>query len=370
MMEVEAGTVNGEEYRKKSGKWRFPLALVLVCLVGFGIGAGGFWIYNHFAHAPAESNPAVAENSAPTTPVAGTEKATVTCPLCGLPLEKLPASRPWAVMIDNAAAARPPHGLEEAEMVFECPVEGGMTRLMAVYYHQKPGRIGPVRSIRPYFLDLAQGIGAVATHCGGSPEALRRIREQRLPDIDEISNPAYFSRNPAQAEPHNLYTTGELLQKASQDRKLNKELALENWRFAQTADFWAAVTDEAKVLSIQYGRLAEEVKYVFDPSRAAYLRYNGGQAHLDAESGRQLAAANIVVLQMTGRVTDSAGRLQINTTGKGKALVLSQGKKIEATWSKSSAANDLLLMDITGKKVSLAPGLTWIQVVLPTNKVE
>ena len=101
-------------------------------------------------------------------------EAPPSCPYCGRSVVKGPVGPPVAVMVDNHPGARPQSGLNQACLVFEAPVEGGITRFMAVYGHgQEVPKIGPVRSIRPYFVRLAKSLGAVLAHCGGSYRGLR-----------------------------------------------------------------------------------------------------------------------------------------------------------------------------------------------------
>ena len=362
------GTGSGGEPGGKAGpipgRWRFPLALISTVALGLLLGAGGYWALNLRDSAPPEPPPA-SQSAEAASPLV---RSSVVCPLCGASLERMPATRPLAVMIDNLPAARPPSGLEEADLVYEAPAEGGVTRLMPVFYHQKPGKIGPVRSVRPYYITLAQEHQAIIVHCGGSQEALEQIKSQNIASIDELLGIRYFWRSTQRSEPHNLYSSSEMLEQAAKELKLQKGVKLPA-RVFMNPDTSPAGGIPAASLSLDYGSSSSEVRYVYDPSQRMYLRFNGGSPHRDADSGRQLAAANVVVQYVSGRVLDAEGRLQLGVLGTGKAEIHTRGQKIEATWAKSSPAARTVFKDRQGQEVAFAPGTTWVQLVTPQVRV-
>ncbi|MBX6377348.1 MAG: DUF3048 domain-containing protein, partial [Clostridia bacterium] len=118
-----------------------------------------------------------------------------------------PPPGPLAVAVDNAPAARPPAGLRQADVIYEVLAEGGVTRFLAVFVTQGADRVGPVRSARPYLVDLAWAHGAPLAHAGGSPAALAALRRRPALDLDEIGRVggAYW-REPGRRAPHNLFT--------------------------------------------------------------------------------------------------------------------------------------------------------------------
>lgn len=345
-----------------AGRWRFPLVLAAVAAVGILLGAGVYLAFNLRNGEPNE--PAV---TAPIDTPAPPPKAEVYCPLCGAAVDSLPTGRPLAVMIDNLVAARPQSGLESADLVYEAPAEGGITRLMPVFYHQKPGKIGPIRSARPYFITLAREHQAVYIHCGGSSDALTMLKNKSIASINEFGASKYFWRSPQRKEPHNLYSSSEMLEQAVNDRKMQKEVKMAARQFLQPDAVTAGVLAES--FNIDYGINSHEVRYVYDAAEKVYKRFQGGSPQKDADSGRQLAAANVIVQQVSGKVLDDEGRMQLGVTGSGKATVYTGGKKIEATWSKSSAEARTVYKDQQGAEVALAPGTTWVQLATPSVRV-
>ncbi|MEC2346879.1 DUF3048 domain-containing protein, partial [Paenibacillus barengoltzii] len=112
-----------------------------------------------------------------------------TAPLTGLPLEEPLTRRPLAIMINNAPAARPQSGLIDADVVYEVLAEGGVTRLVSIFHSQADNaKIGPIRSIRPYMIDLGESYHGVLVHAGASNEAFAILQRQHKEDLDEITN--------------------------------------------------------------------------------------------------------------------------------------------------------------------------------------
>lgn len=367
--ETETGMGGRSGAAKKNGRWQYPLLLVLVICLGLALGAGGYWALNIRENSKGAGE-AAGEKAATSIPLLPEVPATVACPLCGEELNKLPGGRPLAVIIDNLPGARPQSGLADAEVVYECPVEGGLTRLLAVFYHQTPGKVGPIRSARPYFLTLAQELQAVLVHCGGSPESLETIEKQGLFTLDEIKNAAVFWRSAERREPNNLYSSGSELRAAVQAKGANKSVKFSSWRFASAKEKPSS-GEAALQVTIKYGTAGSEVKFVYSADANKYLRYNGGQPHRDAESGEQLAAANVVVQFADGQVQDAEGRLSLGITGSGRAVVFTGGQRIEAVWSKAGAGQRTVYKTAQGgKEIVFTPGPTWVEIVTSGTRVE
>ncbi|MGH9856995.1 MAG: DUF3048 domain-containing protein, partial [Acidobacteriota bacterium] len=110
------------------------------------------------------------------------------------------------VMIENSPDARPQAGLQQAGVVFEAIAEGGITRFLTLFQESKPEYIGPVRSVRPYYLDFLKPFDAPIAHAGGSGAALSQLRSQKFKDLEAFQNPNYYQRVSNRYAPHNLYT--------------------------------------------------------------------------------------------------------------------------------------------------------------------
>ncbi|UUZ92237.1 DUF3048 domain-containing protein [Paenibacillus sp. P25] len=145
------------------------------------------------------------------TPPPAPAKAVYRAPLTGLETPEPVTRRPVMVMVNNHPAARPQSGLSQADLVYECLAEGEITRLVAIFQSRSfPDPIGPVRSIRPYFIELGKGFGALQVHAGGSPDGYAQLEREHIPELDEITNAGpSFWRESFRKAPHNLYTNLE-----------------------------------------------------------------------------------------------------------------------------------------------------------------
>lgn len=268
----------------------------------------------------------------------------------------------YGVMIDNHPDARPQSGLAQASLVYEIPVEGGLTRFMAVFDASSTvDQIGPVRSARLYFEELADGLEAVYAHVGGSPEALDQAKTWKgFRDLNEFYNGGYFWRSKSRAAPHNVYTKVDLLRDAFV-KKAWENGSFVPWKYVP--DAFATTTQKGMSLpSISYP--AElPIRWTFDPSTGSYERTDGKTLKKDLD-GTVIEAKNVVILETEGSVIDDYGRLKIRTTGKGQATVYRDGKEFHGVWKRVQGEH-LRFETIDGADLLFRPGPTWIQVVLP-----
>jgi len=153
-----------------------------------------------------------------------TEQPKYIAPLTGEPSDHEIKDRIIGVMINNHAKARPQSGLHQADIVYELLTEGMITRFVAFYQSHLPEVIGPVRSIRPYFIELMNGFDAIITHAGASEQAYAVLKNSSLPDLDEIKNAGEaFWRESFRVPPHNVYTSAEKIQQAAKKRGYRSE---------------------------------------------------------------------------------------------------------------------------------------------------
>lgn len=280
-----------------------------------------------------------------------------------------PAEAPYlAVIIDNHAEARPASGLNAASVVYEAPAEAGITRLLAIYPSGAGvAQVGPVRSVRPYYIDWAAEYGALLAHVGGSPEALARLKADRDPvtDLNEFWNGANFWRSSDRRAPHNTYTSSVLLEKAAA-RKDASAKQLASWRFKD--DVPAAERPAEASLLVGSKASGYEVKWRYVPADNAYERIQGGV--LQRDGGEAVMARNIVVQLTKVTVIDDVGRRRIQTTGEGQAVFALDGQTYRGTWRKASAAARTRFYDASGTELRLNRGVTWIEVVPDNTEVK
>jgi hypothetical protein len=271
----------------------------------------------------------------------------------------------FAIMIDNHYTARPSAGLAASPLVYEALVEGGITRYLAFYPRGSSAeRIGPVRSARPYYMDWAAELDAVYAHVGGSPAALERLRDEPgWHDLNQYWNGKYFWRDQVRHAPHNVYTSGELLDKAWAVKFADGVAAVEvtTWPYkneAALADRPTAVPD----VVIDYSSDIHEVAWRYDRVSNSYQRELGGEPHRD-EDGSPIAAKNVIIQYHPTAVIDAVGRRRIDTTGQGNGYVLSDGQAVPAVWNKSAVSSRTRYFTEDGDEIHLNVGTTWVEVV-------
>jgi hypothetical protein len=279
-----------------------------------------------------------------------------TSPITGLPLEEVGSV--CAVSIGNNPSARPQSGLNDADLVYEVLAEGGITRYLAIFHSEASSKIGPVRSARPYLALLAKEWGAVFAHCGGDPKDLEPIREWQIVDADEFKHSSLYWRDSSRKAPDNLYTNVDNLREI-QSSDLTEP--------SQMYDFgeWTDTPEDG--LKIVYNN-NYAVQYVYNDHK--YLRYviEKGKAkeHCDLDTDKPIEVSNIIVQFADHKVVYSDLGLAITLIGEGPAMYLLGGSYQEGAWKKESVDDPTIFYTAEGKRITLAPGQTWIQIV-PTD---
>lgn len=320
-------------------------------------------------------------------------------PLTGLFSTGQKDARPIAVMVENSPAARPQSGLGDADVVVEILAEGDITRFTAFYHSRSPVKVGPVRSIRPYYVDLAAAMDAVLVHAGWSQEAMNRVAAGGVDHFDEVyGDGVYYWRSPDRKQPHNLYTSIEGIRRGMDKKRLrsawtpvqptfgtgnaggearmsgaDRESGTDgrlggSGKAAEAASAAAAAGGGGEAVRLPYSA-GYAVGYTYDAASGQYLRRMNGMPHGDAEMGQQLTAANVLVCRSTHKVTDSAGRRQVDVQGPGSGYVLSGGKVQAAVWQLRDGLVRAYAAD-GQQEIPLAPGVTWIQFVPEAMAVE
>lgn len=275
------------------------------------------------------------------------------------------------VMIDNHPDSRPESGISKAKIVYEAPVEGGLTRYLAIFdSRQAVAEVGPVRSARAYFLDWLQEYGnGLYMHSGGSPEALSLIKSRKIFDANEFYWGEYYWRNQQRVAPHNLYTSSDNWGKIV-DRYGNTSTlfgADKAWKYTRLLGQTSGKYGGLKIpFSDDY-----MVAWIYDAKKLNYTRSINGSKEIDKD-GSQVSARNILV-QITSVKEingDDKGRVEVVTLGSGDAIILKKGSVIYGTWKKSSLASRTRFYDKNKKEVLLAPGNTWVEVVPKDSNIQ
>lgn len=264
-----------------------------------------------------------------------------------------------AIMIENSPDARPQSGIKQSGVVYEAIAEGGITRFLILYQQDKPQLVGPVRSLRMYYVDWLAPYNASVAHVGGSLFALQEVRNGKYRDIDQFFNAGTYWRATDRYAPHNVYTSFKNID------DLNKAKGYTSSEFTAfpRADGKPAEKPNASSVSINISSPMYNSTYKYDAKTNSYARSQGGAPHLDREAG-QIAPSVIIALKVNmNLVMEDGYREQITTTGKGEAIIFQNGTAQTVTWSKPDRASQISFIDADGKPVSLVRGQTWISAV-------
>jgi hypothetical protein len=277
--------------------------------------------------------------------------------------------RGLAVVIDNAREARPQSGLELADVVIEVPVEGGLTRFLAIMPYEGIDLVGPIRSARPYLVELAEEYQAVLVHAGGSEEALQLIKEKKLDHLDEIKGgplvEVAFWRVSDRAKPHNLFASSDSLRRAG----LNYYDMVTPPPLRSGVSFQEEISGTpVNEVTIFYPNRDTLARFEYNQERRVFERYTAERPHLTA-SGEQLTAANLIIQFVPFRYLDGEGRLHLMMHGDGKALIMRDGKMLSGQWHKMPGGFTSFT-DENGKEIPLLEGPTWVQIVCKGTRVD
>jgi hypothetical protein len=292
-------------------------------------------------------------------------------PLTGLPLPPgRSGGRPIIVCINNDYAARPQFGTSQADVVYEYLMEGyGITRFSALFYGADSAQVGPVRSARliNYYMGALYDAGMV---CSGASDPVRYSLKHEAPfpyldiDLDDASNTRYTvsigtdyrTRLRADTNRVRAWLSGAGLDKAA---------SIRGFTFGGLPGGGVPATS----ITIPYPRATgSQVSYLYDGS-GRYLRSLGGAAHLDGNSGAQIAVDNVIVQivphEATNIVEDSLGStsIRLNLFGSGPAIVFREGQAFVGTWRSESRGDTPRFFDGAGNEIALKPGKSWISIV-------
>lgn len=323
--------------------------------------------------------------------------------------------RPLVVMIENHEDSRPQSGLQNADIVYEAMAEGGITRFMAVFYcnavkgSSQKYDVGPVRSARTYFLDLASEYAdyPLYAHVGGSncsapldPKTGRAVgpctTDKRALAIEQIASYGWNNQGTwgdlsqfslpykvCRREPertgqvrdteHTMYCSTKELWNVAENRGLTNMTKVKNtswdksfrpWLFNQADSSANSITDPSFSFDFWTGFKAYSVVWNYDKSTNSYIRSNGGQKQIDFNTQQPITSKNVII-QFTKehRSVDEHLHNLYDVVGTGKGLLFQNGTRTEINWSKSSRTARTIFKDNSGKEINFIPGLTWVEIL-------
>lgn len=326
------------------------LSIVALALVGFFI-----WFFSDKPETAPDNTQVLGDNSVQTFQN-----------LTGEMLERDQAQkRPLAIVIENYPDARPQSGLNQADIVYETLAEGGITRFLAIYQSKTSEKLGPVRSARPYFAEIAQEYKAIFAHVGGSDEVLADIKNNKYPNIldaNEYYLEKYFNRISSRAAPHNVYTSTQKLYEYLSRSETPILSDIPVWKYGELNTSQASSTP-VDYINADFSLPEYKVRFDYDSATDSYLRSLAGKPHKDAESKQQLSSKNVIVMMapIADIPNDPKLRVTINLNGNGKAYIFRNHSMIEGTWQKNNGRTNFY--GPSGEEVTLAQGNTWVMIM-------
>ncbi len=289
---------------------------------------------------------------------------TLTSPPAPEPEPEPDHTRPLAIMIDNHPDARPQSGIAKADVVWEAPVEGGLTRDLAIFRSASATEIGPVRSARPYFLRWAREYDALYAHVGGSDEALAELASGALglDDVNEFSNGSTFWRDSRRSAPHNTYTSSQRLKALIDKKQWSPTTEAVD---ATSREREAATGTPATIVTAVATTGGDAIEFRWDDEASGYALWRRGRQMRDRD-GTPIMPRTVVVLPM-GMVDISdphaKGLIGLQTIGTGDAVVFRNGVAQTGFWEKKSPAEPTRVMDANRQRIPFSEGQIWYVVI-------
>lgn len=290
--------------------------------------------------------------------------------------------RPIAIMLNNIVNACPQAGIARADVIYEAPVEGGITRLMGIFEdYTDMEKIGSVRSCRDYYVRYALEFNAFYMHFGQAVYAFDLLNSDKVDNISglEMQEQAgklngyagedIFYRTSDRPSPHNVYTSEESIKTAIERKKYNTDYDADyhgHYKFAEDGETISLKGGSATY--VEPGYEFNHPNFEYHEDDGLYYRSQYGDAQIDQLTGDQLTYTNLVFQVSEWENYDDNGYLNINTVSGGDAYVFTNGTYEKGTWKKESEDAPARYYDGDGNEITLNQGKTWVCIIQDTDK--
>ncbi|MEX2101989.1 MAG: DUF3048 domain-containing protein [Actinomycetota bacterium] len=320
------------------------IAVAVIAVVGYALATG--------------ENPVAAI----TDPITGGDEPP-TCPLTGenAASEKAANQPVVAVKVDNTEAARPQVGIDEADLVYEELVEGGITRWIVVFQCAKPDRVGPIRSARTTDAEVLIQFGKpVLGFSGGAKSVVKYVKRSGVQAFDEDAGGEAFTRDPSRVPPQDLFL--DIPKLAKQGKKAKAEVPEPQFEYSD--ELPEGRSKKAGQIDMVFSSI-NQAAWEWNKGEERWARFDGGSPNV-LENGDQILANNVVVQMVKvteGEITDASGSPspEVKVTGKGKAMLFRDGRVFSGTWERPSLEDRTTFTTREGDAFVLTPGNTWIE---------
>lgn len=278
--------------------------------------------------------------------------------------------RPIAIMINNIENAIPQSGIGQADIVYEFVVEGGITRMLAIFSdYTKLEKVGSIRSCRPYYVTTANEFDAIYMHYGQSPQGQDELDRTGIDHISGLSGEGTvaFYRSSDRDAPHNVYTNGEMI-KAGLDYlgcRTKHEKDFES-KFLFNEEDTEPTGEAVNKLTLNMSNYTQPW-FEYDSKNKVYNRFQYGDKQVDDLTGKQLTFKNIIIQFAHYTSIDDHDRQLIDLVGTGDGYYISDGKLVPITWEKADWDSVTKYKTSDGKELMLNPGKTYVTVFESNN---
>ncbi|PLS09729.1 DUF3048 domain-containing protein [Neobacillus cucumis] len=288
-------------------------------------------------------------------------------PLTGIGTDTKPDDRAVAVMINNHPKARPQSGLNKADIIYEVLAEGDITRFLAVFQSEKPANIGPVRSARDYYIQIAKGFNALYIAHGWSEKAKKMLQDNYVDNLNGIVyDGTLFKRSSARKAPHNSYITYENILKGAKQKGYSMKGSPPSFKFLSEEERKTITGNNASTVKITYSRGGISDSIVqYDSTLGKYKRFSEGEQTVDLETKEPILLDNLFIIETPHKVIDSVGHKDIDLQSGGKGYLMQMGKVMEVEWANR---NGRIVPVKSGEEVPFVQGKTWVNVVPSLQK--
>ena len=281
--------------------------------------------------------------------------------------------RPVAVMINNIQSSLPQYGIEAADMIYEIVVEGGITRMMAIYsdYSNVPN-VCSIRSCRFYFPILAYGMDAIYCHWGTdktmAQETLDRLGIERFDGGGNAENVLFFNdqdRLNNYAREHTGYLKGSVLPELIQSYGYRTDLLEKNrgnvFNFNSENDMLIPSGVDCNKVLLNFSSDYFST-FDFDSELKVYKKQHSGSAHMDQSTGNQLSFTNVFALRTQIGLLNIGQLMDVKLNG-GTGYYISNGKAQEINWHKNSEEDKISFTDLDGNELIVNKGKSYIGII-------
>ena len=279
------------------------------------------------------------------------------------------SKRPVAVMINNIKDALPSSSTKKADIIYECMVEGGITRIMAVFSdYEELEKIGSVRSARPYYINIANEYDAIYVHYGQSAPAKTMLDNNAINNINGMTQENAFYRDSSRVAPHNAYTTGEKVSAGIEDLGYSTEYDDDHKQVLTFNEEDTDLTDgeTANTVHVKFSNYSKPY-FIYNEEKKLYDRYEYDAPQVDEQADEKdniLNCKNIIIQISRYTCINTDNDLQdLTQTGEGKGYYCTNGKAVPITWKKESGNAVTKYYTEDGKELVLNPGKTWVSIV-------